>query len=385
MEKVASLIEQFSELKDPRQPINQEHKFIDIIVIAICATLCGADDWVAVEQFGRAKASWFSRFLDLPNGIPAHDTFWRVFRFLDAACFEHCFMQWVATVQNVLAGELIAVDGKQLRRSYDGVAGNRAIQLVSAWASENQLVLGQSKITEKTNEISAIPHLLACLQLRGCLVATDALNCQSKTAQAILDQEADYLLSLKENHPLLYEDVVLLFDGLATDIAAGAGYTYAFDTATQADKGHGRIEVRKTWTIHDPHLIQPLRTAEKWPQLTTIIKVQAERYLNHHHSCETRYYISSATASADTFLTKIRTYWSIENSLHWVLDSAFREDHSRLRMDQGAETFAILRRIALNLLKQDNSLKIGIKNKRLRAGWDHHYLLSLLQPLLPPT
>ena len=381
MRKEESLVEQFSELKDPRQRINQEHKFIDIIVIAICATLCGADDWVAVEQFGRAKASWFSSFLELPNGIPAHDTFWRVFRFLDAACFEKCFIQWVATLRSAVAGELIAVDGKQLRHSHDRVEGKTAIHLVSAWASENQLVLGQSKIDEKTNEISAIPELLACLHLRGCLVAADALNCQTKTAQAILDQEADYLLALKENHPLLYEDVALLFDGLATDIATNAHDPYAFDAATQVDKGHGRIEVRKAWSINDPQLIQPLRTTEKWPQLTTLIKVQAERYLDDDHSCETRYYISSAALTADAFLAKVRTYWSIENSLHWVIDSAFREDDARLRKDQGAETFAILRRIALNLLKQDDSLKIGIKNKRLRAGWDHHYLLSLLQPL----
>lgn len=381
MEKAESLVDQFRELKDPRQRINLEHKFMDIIVIAICATLCGADDWVAVEQFGRAKASWFGTFLELPNGIPSHDTFWRVFRFLDAECFEHCFRKWVATLQTVVAGELIAVDGKQLRRSHDGAEGNAAIQLVSAWASENQLVLGQSKIDEKSNEISAIPELLACLQLRGCLVAADALNCQTKTAQTILDQEADYLLALKENHPLLYEDVALLFEGLATDIATNARYTYAFDAATQVDKGHGRIEVRKVWSIHDPQLIQPLRTTEKWPQLTTLIKVQAERYLDDYHSCETRYYLSSAALTAAAFLAKIRTYWSIENSLHWVLDSAFREDDARLRKDQGAETFAILRRIALNLLKQDDSLKIGIKNKRLRAGWDHDYLLALLQPL----
>jgi len=381
MKKRESLVEQFSELKDPRQRMNQEHKFIDIIMIAICATLCGADDWVAVEQFGRAKASWFGEFLELPNGIPSHDTFWRVFRFLDADCFESCFLKWVTTFQSISVGELIAIDGKQLRRSHDNIKSNGAIQLVSAWASENQLVLGQSKINEKSNEINAIPELLACLHLRGCLVAADALNCQTKTAQAILEQEADYLLALKGNHPLLYEDVALLFDGLANDLATKARYTYAFDTASQVDKGHGRIEVRKAWTINDPQLIQPLRTADKWPQLTTLIKVQAERYLGDHHSCETRYYISSASLSADRLLTKIRAYWSIENSLHWVLDYAFREDDSRLRKDHSPETFAILRRIALNLLKHDKSLKVGIKNKRLRAGWDHDYLLSLLQPL----
>lgn len=384
MGKAESLVEQFSELKDPRQRINQEHKFIDIMVIAICATLCGADDWVAVEQFGRAKASWFGSFLELPNGIPAHDTFWRVFRFLDAACFEQCFTQWVSTLRTTIKGELIAVDGKQLRRSHDLSEGKAAIHLVSAWASENQLVLGQSKINEKTNEISAIPELLACLHLRGCLVAADALNCQTKTAQTILDKEADYLLALKENHPLLYEDVALLFDGLAQDIATNARQTYAFNSATQVDKGHGRIEVRKVWTIDDPQLIHPLRTADKWPKLTTIIKVQAERYLDDHHSCETRYYLSSAAVAADTFLTKIRAYWSIENSRHWVLDSAFREDEARLRKDQGTEAFAILRRIALNLLKQETSLNIGFKNKRLRAGWDQHYLLALLQPLFRP-
>lgn len=376
-EKQTDIIEHFADLDDPRQRANREHRFMDIMVIAICAILCGADDWVAVEQFGRAKQSWFDTFLELSSGIPSHDTFWRVFRHLDPEQFQECFMSWMASIQELTEGEVVAVDGKQLRRSHDAAAGKAAIHMVSAWATANRLVLGQRKVNEKSNEITAIPELLEALDIRGCIVTIDAMGCQTKIADTIVDKEADYLLALKENHALLYEDVALLFDDLAqSDFTA-----YPHDTAKDVEKDHGRIEIRQAWTIDDPTLIAALRTTEKWPQLTTLVKLQAERYLENDHSIETRYYITSVRATAGELLDMTRTHWAIENSLHWVLDIAFREDESRLRKDHGAQNFAILRHIALNLLKQETKLKVGIKNKRLKAGWDQGYLLSVLRPL----
>ena len=377
-EKQTGLAEHFAELPDPRQRQNREHKFIDILVITICAAICGADDWVAVEQFGCAKQAWFESFLELPSGIPTHDTFWRLFRHLDAEQFQACFIEWIASVQELTAGEVIAVDGKQLRRSHDAPAGKAAIHMVSAWATTNGLVLGQRKVDEKSNEITAIPDLLEKLEISGCVVTIDAMGCQTKIAKTIIDKQADYLLALKENHGLLYEDVALLFDDLAQ-----SGFTaYLYEHDKTVDQGHGRVEVRQAWTIAAPDLIANLRTAHKWPQLATLVKVQSERYLEDKHSCETRYYISSLTTTAAAILDMTRIHWAIENSLHWVLDIAFREDECRLRKDNGAQNFAVLRHIALSLLEQDDTLKVGVKNKRLRAGWDQHYLLAVLRPLL---
>lgn len=374
----SDLMSHFADLADPRERQNQEHKFIDILVITICAALCGADDWVAVAEFGQAKQSWFETFLELPTGIPSHDTFWRVFRHLDPEQFQRCFMSWMASVQSLTGGEVIAIDGKQLRRSHDAAAGKAAIHMVSAWATTNRLVLGQRKVDDKSNEITAIPELLDALDLRGCIVTIDAMGCQTKIAATIVDKEADYLLALKENHGQLYEDVTLLFDDLEQ-----SGFTaYAYDTDKTVDKNHGRIEIREAWVIIEPALIAVLRTAEKWPQLAAVVKVRAERYMKDEQSVESRYFIASFSDHAARVLECVRTHWTIENSLHWVLDIAFREDECRLRKDHGAQNFAIIRHIALNLLNQDRRLKVGIKNKRLRAGWDQDYLLSILQPLL---
>jgi predicted transposase YbfD/YdcC len=291
----------------------------------------------------------------------------------------------MAAIQTVTEGEVIALDGKQVRRSFDTQSGRAAITMVSGWASANQLVLGQRQVDAKSNEMTAVPELLESLMLKGCIVTLDALNCQTKIAQAIVDKEADYLLALKANHPHLHEDVTLLFDTLAEDIEKQAHYTYSHDYAKTVDKDHGRIEVRHAWTIQDAALLSALRTAAEWPHLTTLAKIQAERYVGTEHSLQIRYYISSASASAEQFLTWSRTHWSIENSLHWVLDIAFREDESRLRKDYGAINFATLRHIALNLLKQERTLKASIKNKRLQAGWVHDYLLTVLQPIFVPA
>ena len=376
-EKQNDLVSHFSDLEDPRERQNQEHQFMDILIIAICAAVCGADDWVSVEQFGLAKQSWFEGFLELPSGIPSHDTFWRIFRRLDPEQFQQCFMNWMASIQVLTAGEVVAVDGKQLRRSHDAGAGKAAIYMVSAWATSNKLVLGQRKVDEKSNEITAIPELLEALDIRGCIVTIDAMGCQSKIASTILEKEADYLLALKENHGQLYADVELLFD----DLEESQFSAYPHDSAKTVDSGHGRIEIRQAWTITEPDLIAAMRTSGKWPQLNALVKIQCERRLQDQRSLESRYFIASFQGTAAQLLNDVRIHWTIENSLHWVLDIGFREDECRIRKGHGAQNFAILRHIALNLLKQDDHLKIGVKNKRLRAGWDQDYLLSVLQPL----
>jgi predicted transposase YbfD/YdcC len=375
----ASIQRQFATLVDPRQAMNQEHLFIDILVIAICAIIAGADDWEAVADFGRAKVEWFKRFLSLPHGIPSHDTFWRVFRLLDPEQFQQCFLAWIQAVSGVTQGEVIAIDGKKLRRSHDKGLGKSAIHRVSAWASATGLTLGQRKVDDKSNEITAIPVLLEVLDLAGCIVTIDAMGCQTEIAQAIVDKDADYLLALKANHGTLHEDVTLLFD----DLAQSHFTAYAYDHAKTVDKDHGRIEVRQAWTISDPAILSALRTSDKWPLLHTLVKVQAERYIGAQQTLDTRYFISSLQASAAELLAATRSHWTIENGCHWVLDIAFREDECRLRKDHGAQNFAILRHIALNCLKQERSAKVGIKNKRLRAGWDNDYLLTVLSTLFP--
>lgn len=368
----------FSTLEDPRDAMNQAHEFMDLLTIALCAVICGADDWVAVSSFGRAKYLWFKQCLALPNGIPAHDTFWRVFRALDPEQFQRCFLEWMRAVQRQTKGEVIAIDGKQLRRSYDKADGRAAIHMVSAWASANGLCLGQRKVDEKSNEITAIPKLLEVLEIAGCVVTIDAMGCQVSIAETIIEQGGDYLLALKENQGNLYADVELLFD----DLEESGFSAYDFSAGKTVDKDHGRVEIRKVWMISDPEVVRYMRGAERWPRLTSLVKIQAERYLPDEQSVEIRYFISSLDASADELLRIARTHWSIENSFHWVLDIAFREDESRLRKDNGAQNFAVLRHIALNALKQERSAKMGIKNKRLRAGWDNDYLLDVLSTLL---
>jgi predicted transposase YbfD/YdcC len=367
----------FGDLDDPRSTINRRHQLLDMMVIAICAVLCGADDWEGVAEFGRAKAKWFAGFLPLPSGIPSHDTFWRVFRQLDGEQFEACFLRWVAEVAELSDGEVVAIDGKSVRRSHDREAAQDAIVLVSAWATENRLTLGQVQVAEKSNEITAIPRLLTALDLTDCIVTIDAIGCQKEIAAQIVAAEADYVLALKQNHGRLYADVTFLFE----DLCESEFTAFAYDSTQEVDKGHGRIEIRQCWTIDDPTLFPHLRGALDWPALHCLVWIRSQRIQSDHRSIVDRYFISSLPGQAQQLLRAVRSHWQIENGCHWVLDLAFREDESRLRKGHSAHNFAILRRIALNLLKQDKTTKLGIKNKRLKAAWNHDYLFMLLSQL----
>jgi predicted transposase YbfD/YdcC len=368
--------EHFKSLPDPRRKtINLRHNFIDILVIAICAIICGADSWVAVAKFGRAKEDWFRGFLELPNGIPSHDTFTDVFRKLASRQFEVCFRSWTESISELFEGEVVSVDGKTLRRSHDASSDKKAIHMVSAWASKNSIVLGQVKTNEKSNEITAIPELLKSLELKGCLVTIDAMGCQKKIAEVIIEQEADYLLAVKDNQPTLHQAIQDYFE--EANQASFEGYNVDF--AETYGKGHGRIEARRCWVCYDA--LPKIEGSENWEGLQTIVMVESERTVKEKTSIEYRYYISSTIGTAAYLLNGSREHWGIENSLHWRLDIAFREDESRIRTGNGAENFAILRHIALNLLDKEDTAKVGINNKRLMAGWDESYLEKVLAGL----
>jgi len=333
----------------------------------------GADNWEDVEEYGKARQEWFKSILELPNGIPSHDTFNRLFARLNPEQFQANFLKWTMAVNNIIGTQVIAIDGKVLRRSHDKGIGKAAIDMVSAWATANSLVLGQVKTNEKSNEITAIPQLLEALEVAGCILTIDAMGCQTEIAKKIVEKDADYILALKDNQGNLFEDTVRLFD----DLQASQYKAYGFDYAKTVNKDHGRIEIRECWTISDPAIVQHLRGFANWEKLATVSRIRSERRIGDERSCEDRYHIASCTG-ATRILTAVRSHWGIENQLHWVLDIAFDEDRCRVRKDHGPENFALLRHIALNLLKQEKTCKRGIKGKRLLAAWNPDYLLKVL-------
>jgi predicted transposase YbfD/YdcC len=373
-----SLWTHFAAVEDPRVERTKLHPLESILTIALCAVICGAESWNEIEAFGTAKAAWLGSFLALPHGIPSHDTFNRVFAALDPVQFQAGFVSWMQAVAAALPAQVVALDGKTVRRSHDRASGKAAIHMVSAWASANRLVLAQVKVAEKSNEITALPEVLRQLALAGCIVTIDAMGCQRAIAQQILDQGADYVLALKENQATLWTDVGESF----AQAQATAFADVAHETATSVDKGHGRLEVRRHAVISDGAELAWLQAVHHWPGLAAIGRVEAERQVEGERSRETRYYLLSRPLSAQAFGAAVRTHWGIENQLHWVLDTAFHEDQSRIRQGTAAENVAVLRHLALNLLRHTPSERwSSIKGRRLRAGWDHNYLLRVLQGL----
>ena len=352
----------------PRDTLNNPSARLNFL----CVELQSTDLFrPSLEVFGKSKEGWLKGFLELPNGIPSHDTFGRVFALLDAQQFQDCFLEWVKAVSDVTRGQVIAIDGKTLRRSHDRSLGKSAIHMVSAWASENRLVLGQVKVAEKSNEITAIPELLALLDVSGCIVTIDAMGCQKEIARLIIEDSGDYVLALKENQGQLYQEVKELFED--EDLVAKTG-----DFHETVNQGHGRLEHRRCWSIADQECLSYLNSSGKWRGLQSVAKVTGERRIGEQVSIESRYYISSLPGDAKELLWAVREHWGIENSLHWVLDIAFREDESRVRKGHGPENLATIRHMALNLLRRETSSKGGVKARRLRAGWDEAYLLKVL-------
>jgi predicted transposase YbfD/YdcC len=374
--KVLTLLECFESVPDPRMDKKCDHLLIDIIVISICASICDAEGWTDVETFGKTKQEWLSTFLLLPNGIPSHDTFGRVFGLLDAQAFEQAFIRWVESVFKVTKGQVIALDGKTLRGSHDSRLGKEAIHVVSAWAKASGLVLGQHKVDEKSNEITAIPHLLRLLDVSGCIVTIDAMGTQTKIARAIREEKADYVLRVKANQGHLYQDIEDWF--IHADQVQFKGMTW--DYASTTNKNHGRIEIRRCWTISDPLAFEYIRNYQGWTDLQTLIRVERERHIDDQVERDVAYYISSLAPHAQRILEATRGHWAIENSLHWVLDVTFREDDSRIRQDNAPHNMAIVKRIALNILKKDTS-KGSLRTKRYQAALDTAFLEHLLHQI----
>ena len=369
-DRCAGIARYFHDLDDPRVDRTKRHDLTDMIFLAICAVICGADGWVQVELFGKSKLKWFRTFLDLEHGIPSHDTFGRVFARLDPEQFERCFGRWIAALADQRQGRLVALDGKAIRRSLDRAADRAAIHMVSAWCQTNQMVLGQVACDAKSNEITAMPALLELLDLRGAVVTADAMHCQRDLAKRVVAGGGDYLLQVKDNQPQLHEDLKLLFaEGLGEDCQH-----VACQTAEDVDAGHGRVETRRCWWVPEAGWL-----SDRWAGVQSVACVERTRQVGGKTSTELHYYISSlGETDAGSFLRMTRQHWGVENGLHWVLDVQFREDDRRIRRGWGAENYSRLTRIALNLLKADKTLKVGIKSKRLNAGWDHDYLLGLL-------
>jgi predicted transposase YbfD/YdcC len=380
------LIDYFREVSDPRCP-NKRHQLLDIIVLAVCAILSGADNWAEVELFGKSKEAWFRQFLALPHGIPTSHTFRRVMLRLNPAELQRSFLRWMASLREQMPGQIVPIDGKTARRSVDRQAGKSGLHTVSAWASASRLVLAQVAVEEKSNEITAIPELLGLLDLSGCTVTIDAIGTQREIAHQILEQGANYLLAVKENQPTLFEEVGLFF--ASAPLPKGERERVEEELHCEGyrtvEKDHGRFEVREVWVSE---AIGWLTAEAKWPGLKSIAMVRSTREEGEKREVKERLYISSLPAEAKRIAEAVRTHWSIENSLHWVLDVSFREDENRVHTGYGQQNLVMLRHLALNLIRQEKTAKASVRGKRLKAGWDNVYLEQVLfrdgQQLLDP-
>ena len=375
----------FCDLPDPRG-VNKIHKLHDLIVISVMAVICGAEGWTEVALFGHSKREWLATFLELPGGIPSHDTFGRIFSRLDPDAFERCFRAWMSALVELSGGRLIAIDGKSIRRSFEHAWDKSSMaHLVSALVNQggNRVVFGQLAVEDKSNEITAIPKLLELMDLAGAVVTIDAIGCQREVAKKIIDGKGDYVLPVKDNQPALHQKVKALLD----EAALGPVRDLQVGYFEQTNEGHGRIETRQSWVVNDTQSLGRELLA-LWPSLAngSLAMVQRTRQNLGDPTGKTtvqrHYFISSLNgcdnAAAKLLAGYVRGHWSVENNLHWQLDVSFNEDQRRIRTGHGTENFSRLSRIALNLLKQDKSLKNGIKSKRLNAGWNHDYLLQLI-------
>jgi predicted transposase YbfD/YdcC len=368
-----SIWEHFSVIPDPRVERTKLHTLEDILIMVTCGVLCGAETWVDIADFAKAKEAWLRTFLALPNGIPSHDTFGRVLAALEVRAFERAFQSWILDLAGTSKGKLIAIDGKTLRRSLDRASGKAAIHLVSAWVHENHAVFGQLAVDSKSNEITAIPKLLEMLDLQEATVTIDAMGCQKEIAQKVLDRGGQYVLAVKANQGTLQEDIRLFLDDAVERDFRGIEH----DVYEQTEKGHGRLETRRCWTTSQ---IDWLRQRHDWAGLQSVAVVEGRRQIGEQVSTERRYFISSLPGrTAQRIGQAVRNHWSVENELHWSLDLCFAEDQSRVRIGNAAENLSRVRRVALTLLKQETSAKVGIKAKRLLAGWDEKYLLRVLR------
>jgi predicted transposase YbfD/YdcC len=359
----------FADLKDPRINRTRKHPLINIIFIALIAVICGAEDWVSIERFGKARRNWLKRFLDLKNGIPSHDTFNRVFSLLDSATFCKSFMMWAQTLADKVK-KVVALDGKSLRATKDEINGLGPLHLVNVWCCENQLVLGQEAVSDKSNEITAIPLLLDMLEIEGAIITTDAMGCQKEICKKICEKEADYVISLKGNQGNLHKDVALYFKS----IRSGQLKCEAMDHET-IEKDHGRIEERKYYAMPLPEGLH----SDGWKNLRTIVMVSSKRTTREKVEAEERYFISSLDANKIIDIAHaVRAHWQVENSLHWRLDVSFNEDRWRSKQGNAAANMALLNKMALNLLKKEQTSKVGVKNRRLLAGWDEEYLAKVI-------
>lgn len=366
-----NICDAFKNLNDPRVDRTKHHKMIDIITIAVCAVVSGADHFTEIENFGKAKFKWLKTFLELPYGIPSHDTFGNFFAKLDPEQFCNCFIEWINSLYDFTQGKIVAIDGKTLRKSFDKANNKAALHMVHAWSAENQILLGQVACEEKSNEITAIPNLLKMLEITGCIVTIDAMGCQKKIAKAITQKGGDYVLGLKGNQQKLKKEVETFFS-----CAEKAEYKLLNHSMHKTiDGAHGRVEHREYHIIED----KSFDVNGTWGGLSAVGMVRSERIIGDKKTNETRYYICSKMMCSEDFAYAVRNHWSVENNLHWVLDVSFNEDSNRVRCGHSAENFGTLRRFCLSLLNQEKQVcKLGVKSKRKRCGWDNDYLMTVI-------